>query len=418
MPSDPRNQVSRGSNPPIAPFRLILAVPLSDRPDNQPRPERGIHKPEESGEPDDKDLGHDRPCASQKQRLRSWWERGSIWRRVVIGCFTFLGTLASISGGSALAVGWSGNSGPSESTKVAEYQKNIGAICSDLNLEASALIQNADDLARRLKTANTLTSEKTAVLDSWNAELDDSDHELSIFEAQNAPNAEMAGWQNRTAAAWEDMDSRIGVYVQRVDAAATSAAFQSAVETGPALRKQLDADKIKRAKGLNVLGGGSCVLSPPTIPPALLLPESASPRTQPRTPIAPGGRPPASSQHDSGGRASAAANEDSTARKSGTAAHDSTGRSSTPSVQSQPEAVPPSVSGSVSAPAQREAGSTTPHTNKGSFNPTSASGSDNPPAQRKAGTARHRRKNSSSASPSVSPPWLPGYRGFRIRREL
>jgi len=28
VPSDPQNQVSRGSNPPITPFRLILAVPL------------------------------------------------------------------------------------------------------------------------------------------------------------------------------------------------------------------------------------------------------------------------------------------------------------------------------------------------------------------------------------------------------
>jgi Phage integrase family len=151
------------------------------------------------------------------------------------------------------------------------YEYSVGPICDGLNQEQQDLVANDNLLARRLRTAETPTAQRNAVLDSWDEVLDQSQYWLAQFEGLAVPDSLLAR-ERTTQAAWSQIVGLIRGFVERLNAVTNATTLGSVVNALPPLRTTISTDGVTLAAGLEYLGGGHCMLDQPVTIPTVTLP--------------------------------------------------------------------------------------------------------------------------------------------------
>ena len=129
------------------------------------------------------------------------------------------------------------------------YEYSVGQICDALNAEQQALVGNNKRLATRLQKATTATTERNAILDSWNDVLGKSEHDFALFQGLQVPTG-LATRARTTQAAWSHEIALVRTFVQRINQATTQTDLVSAVDNLPVTRTAIDIDDEQIAAGL------------------------------------------------------------------------------------------------------------------------------------------------------------------------
>jgi hypothetical protein len=253
------------------------------------------------GTPTDKHGADDRASKTPSPARKSRWRPG-VWLAtlstvvaVATGMFTLRDQIVPSSAGRAEA-------------DPTAFEYSVGGICDALNEDERTLVANDHRLANQLKRATTLTSQRNAILDSWDEVLNQSQYELAQFEGLQVP-ASFLVRERETQQVWSPIAELERQFVERLNAATDESDLSAAIQTLPAARTTIASDGVTLGAGLTYLGQGHCTLdgpvniptvtlhpiTPPVKPPSSTTKTSAppvTPPTGPTTTIAPPVTPP------------------------------------------------------------------------------------------------------------------------------
>ncbi len=155
------------------------------------------------------------------------------------------------------------------------YQRDVAAICEDLNDTDEELAHSDRRLATALRHARTAAAQQKALLDSARRSTDRSSHLLATFTGLKAPSSVVTR-HRITVEIWTRALERIRDYVQRLDSAVDEHSLRAAVDLLPAIRRKNSRDNVDINANLERLGDGTCQLDTPIFKASVHLPPARS----------------------------------------------------------------------------------------------------------------------------------------------
>jgi hypothetical protein len=161
----------------------------------------------------------------------------------------------------------------------AAYEQSVGRACSATNAADRESARNARRLSKRLKVVATVMDQRNALRDNVKQLLASSRHRLSAFMGLHVPDG-LVTEARATSATWSRMIARWSGYLERLDAVTNERDLLAVAKALPAMHTAAARDGVTRNAGLVKLGGGSCELDEPIVPPTISL-DAPRPRANP-----------------------------------------------------------------------------------------------------------------------------------------
>ena len=221
-----------------------------------------------------------RTAAQVRRRSRPYAAAGLVLA-VVLGVAAIAGMLSG--GGSGTVVTPVGN-------PIADYQEQVGPICSELNDVTRKTARRTPAYRRRLKAARSVQAMRNVII----AETQQRTTTANALSARLAglapPSARLRAEQRATLRAYRRNIARLQSHRDRLKGVGDYAELRAVSRRFDAQRTATERDSARTRAGLHRLGGQQCTLEIPPPPKPVSLPPNPNP-PEPETTPAPAGDP-------------------------------------------------------------------------------------------------------------------------------